>query len=197
MRESSTIDTRSLTAADVLLDRWSRLKRHERGREFKALPQEEVDDFFLALPSASQAKLLLALAPGERRLFLRLLAPDDAADLIQEAPKSARAELLALMDEATRTETNALLAYREDVAGGLMNPRFARLRPDASIEEAITYLRQQLDHVETIYYAYALDDQQRLVGVVSLKDLVAAAPPKKVSDVMRTDVHKVRENADQ
>src|SRR5271170_4052190 len=193
----STIDSHSLTAADKLLERWSRLKRDERVREFKALPQEEVDEFFLVLPSASQAKLLLALAPGERRLFLRLLAPDDAADLIQEAPKSARAELLALMDEATRTETNALLAYREDVAGGLMNPRFARLRPDASIEEAITYLRQQLDHVETIYYAYALNEEQKLVGVVSLRELVAAPPSKKVRDVMRTELYTVRENANQ
>src|SRR5271163_2047052 len=106
MRESSTIDTHSLTAADELLDRWSRLRHDERVAAFKALPHEQMDSFFLAIPSRSQAKLLLALA-GERRLFLRLLAPDDAADLIQEAPKNARADLLALMDEATRTETNA------------------------------------------------------------------------------------------
>ncbi len=197
MKDSSTIDTHSLTAADELLDSWSRLRRAERVEAFKALPQEQMDTFFLALPAKSQAKLLLTLASGQRRLFLRLLAPDDAADLIQEAPTSARAELLELMDEATRSETNALLAYREDVAGGLMSPRFARLRPDASIEEAITYLRQQLDKVETIYYAYALDEQQRLLGVVSLKDLVAAPPSKKVSDVMRAEVHKVRGNTDQ
>ncbi len=197
MKYSSTIDAHSLTAADELLDKWSRLRRRERVAAFKALPQEQMDEFFLALPATSQARLLLALPAGERRLFLRLLAPDDAADLIQEVPHSIQAELLALMDEATRSEANALLAYREDVAGGLMSPRFARLRPDASIEEAITYLRQQLNHVETIYYAYALDEQQRLVGVVSLKDLVAAAPTKKVRDVMRSEIHKVGENADQ
>ncbi len=197
MKYSSTIDAHSLTAADELLDKWSRLRRRERVAAFKALPQEQMDEFFLALPATSQARLLLALPAGARRLFLRLLAPDDAADLIQEVPRSIQAELLALMDEATRSEANALLAYREDVAGGLMSPRFARLRPDASIEEAITYLRQQLNNVETIYYAYALDEQQRLVGVVSLKDLVAAAPAKKVRDVMRTEVHKVGENADQ
>jgi magnesium transporter len=191
------MDTHSITAADELLDRWSRLRRADRVAAFKALPQEEMDGFFLALPAQSQANLLLALAPKERRLFLRLLAPDDAADLIQEAPRDEKDGLLALMDDTTRSETNALLAYREDVAGGLMSPRFARLRPEASIEEAITYLRQQLDHVETIYYAYALDEQQRLVGVVSLKDLVAAPPFKKVSDVMNRTVHAVGENADQ
>ena len=186
----------SLTVADELLDRWSRLRRSERVAEFKRLGHEQMDTFFLELPSKGQAELLLALAPGERRLFMRLLAPDDAADLIQEAPRGERSELMALMDDATRTECNALLAYREDVAGGLMSPRFARLRPEASIEEAITYLRQQLPHVETIYYAYALDEEQRLLGVVSLKDLIAAPPERKVSDVMRPKLYKVREETD-
>ncbi len=186
----------SLTVADELLDRWSRLRRSERVAEFKRLGHEQMDTFFLELPSRGQAELLLALAPGERRLFMRLLAPDDAADLIQEAPRGERSELMALMDDATRTECNALLAYREDVAGGLMSPRFARLRPEASIEEAITYLRQQLPHVETIYYAYALDEEQRLLGVVSLKDLIAAPPERKVSDVMRPKLYKVREETD-
>ncbi len=186
----------SLTVADELLDRWSRLRRSERVAEFKRLGHEQMDTFFLELPSKGQAELLLALAPGERRLFMRLLAPDDAADLIQEAPRGERSELMGLMDDATRTECNALLAYREDVAGGLMSPRFARLRPEASIEEAITYLRQQLPHVETIYYAYALDEEQRLLGVVSLKDLIAASPERKVSDVMRPKLYKVREETD-
>jgi magnesium transporter len=185
-----------LTVADELLDRWSRLRRSERVAEFKRLGHEQMDTFFLELPSKGQAELLLALAPGERRLFMRLLAPDDAADLIQEAPRGERSELMGLMDDATRTECNALLAYREDVAGGLMSPRFARLRPEASIEEAITYLRQQLPHVETIYYAYALDEEQRLLGVVSLKDLIAASPERKVSDVMRPKLYKVREETD-
>ena len=65
-----------------------------------------------------------------------MLAPDDAADLIQESPKRDREYLLELLDDTTRQDTRALLAYREDVAGGLMNPRFARLRPNASIDEA-------------------------------------------------------------
>jgi magnesium transporter len=196
MTNMATIDTHSITEADELLDKWSRLRRSERVAEFRRLPHDQVDTFFLALPTKAQAELLMALEPGERRLFLRLLAPDDAADLIQWEPRSQRGDLLELMDEATRTETKALLAYREDVAGGLMSPRFARLRPESSIEEAITYLRQQLPNVETIYYAYALDDEQHLVGVVSLKELIAAPPSKTVRDVMRTKLHKVRENTD-
>ncbi len=97
----------------------------------------------------------------------------------------------------TRQDARALLAYRTDAAGGLMSPRFARLRPEASIDEAITYLRQQVGQVETIYSAYVLDDEQRLLGVLSLRDLVVADPAKTVRDVMTTDVHKVGEDTDQ
>ena len=187
----------TVTEADELLDQWPFLRKNERVSRFEGLPREQMDNFFLDLDSKSQSELVLALPEGERRLYIRLLAPDDAADLIQESPETNREYLLGLMDDTTRQEARALLAYREDVAGGLMNPRFARLRPNATIDEAITYLRQQLSHVETIYDAYALDEGQRLLGAVSLKDLVAADPTKKVEDLMNTKVLKVLEATDQ
>src|SRR4029077_1423158 len=108
---------------------------------------------------------------GERRGWMRLLAPDDAADLIPQKPERARGMFLDLLDNATRSEVTALLAYKEDAAGGLMSPRFARLRPDITADEAIGYLRRQAGQLETIYYAYALDSEQRLLGVVSFRDL--------------------------
>jgi len=156
-----------------------------------------MDDFFLSLDAKGQSELVFALPEGERRLFVRLLAPDDAADLIQESPQREHDYLMGLMDDKTRQETRALLDYREDVAGGLMNPRFARLRPEETVDQAITYLRQQLSQVEMIYYAYVLDDSQRLLGVVSLKDLVRADRNKAVVDVMTTRVHKVSDVTDQ
>jgi magnesium transporter len=188
----------SLNEADELLDQWPFLRKSERVNRFQGLPREQMDNFFLGgLDARSQSELVLALPEGERRLYIRLLAPDDAADLIQESPERDRPYLLELLDDMTRQDARALLAYREDVAGGLMNPRFARLRPNVSIDEAITYLRQQLTYVETIYYAYALDEEQQLLGVVSLKDLVAADPTKTVEDVMNTKVFKVSEATDQ
>ena len=78
----------------------------------------------------------------------------------------------------------ALLAYQEDDAGGLMSPRFARLRPDMSVDEALGYLRNRT-HVETIYYAYVLDADQHLQGVVSFRDLFDSDRTKTVKDVMR------------
>jgi len=189
--------THSLNAADELLDLWPTLRRSQQVDLFEALPRDLMDNFFLALDARAQARLLLAIPEGERRLYIRLLAPDDAADLIQESPKSQREYLLSLLDEKTVQEVRALLAFREDIAGGLMNPRFARLRPGASIDEAISYLRQQLAHVETIYYAYVLDENQTLLGVVALKDLVAADPDKKVRDVMNTKIYTVTPITDQ
>jgi len=79
----------------------------------------------------------------------------------------------------------------------LMNPRFARLRPDMTADEAISYLRRQAGQVETIYYAYALDDSQRLLGVVSFRDLFAADRSKTVRDVMRVNFVSASEQMDQ
>lgn len=186
----------SLSAADELLDVWPTLRRSRRVDRFEALPRDQMDNFFLALDARSQCSLLLSLPEGERRLYMRLLAPDDAADVIQES-KEKRQYLLDLLDDKTMNEVKALLAFREDSAGGLMNPRFARLRPDASIDEAISYLRQQLGHVETIHYAYVLDENQTLLGVVALKDLVSADPTKTVKDVMTTKIYSVTPNTDQ
>jgi magnesium transporter len=124
---------------------------------------------------------------------MRLLPPDDAADVVQESPEEERDALLALLDDTTRREVTALLAYAEDDAGGLMNPRFVRVRPDMSVDEAIAYLRKQARErrLERSYYAYVLDASQRLLGIVSFRILLAAQGDQKVRDIMRTDVTTV------
>ena len=105
--------------------------------------------------------------------------------------------MLALLDEPTRKEVNALLAFREDEAGGRMNPRFARIRPDVPVDEAIAYLRRQAAYLRTVDYAYVLDQEQHLLGVVSLRQLFLADPKKLVREIMRTDVISVYEDMDQ
>jgi magnesium transporter len=96
--------------------------RNERVESFKLVPHATADDFFLSLSAQEQMDLILALAPGERRTWMRLLAPDDAVDVVQSAPPESREALLAELDESTRREALALLAYEEDDAGGLMTP---------------------------------------------------------------------------
>ena len=188
---------RSVLAAE-LQEAWPVLSAEERLEGLRVLPHAEAEDFLLALHARDQAEIILQMSPGDRRSWMRLLPPDDAADVIQESPEEEREGLLAVLDEPTRKEVAALLAYKEDEAGGLMNPRYARLRPDMSVDEAITYLRRQArERLETIYYVYVLDTEQRLIGVITFRELFAAAPDKTVRDIMHTDVVTAHESMDQ
>jgi Mg/Co/Ni transporter MgtE len=140
------------------------------------------------MPVRDSTELLISLPEEGRRAWLRALAPDDAADLIQSAPAEERSSLLEALDPWLRADVAALLAYKEDEAGGVMSPRFARLRPEMSIDEAIAYLRRQVGQVETIYYAYVLDAEQRLVGTVSFRELLLAGHDQSVRTIMRTNL---------
>jgi len=186
-----------LTAAD-LREIWPILSQDERVQGFRVLPREEAENLLFGLTDSDLTKLVLALKPGDRRYWIRLLPPDDIADLIQGAPDDEREGLLGLLDERTRHEVNALLAYSEDEAGGLMNPRYARVRPDMTIDEAVSYLRKLArQSLGTFSYAYVLDEQQRLLGVISLRELFASNGDRSVRDAMETDVVTLQDNVDQ
>ena len=183
---------------DELWDGWPILSDSERVEGLTLLSRDEGEDSFLRLDAPEQAHILLNLPRSQQRGWMRLLPPDDAADLIQAADEEERERLLGLLDEPTRREVTALMAYADDKAGGLMSPRFARVRPDMTVDQAITYVRKQArEHLETIYYVYVLDREQRLLGVVSLRQLIGAPPDKKVSDIMTLDAVTVEEHMDQ
>ncbi len=144
-----------------LYDAWPVLSRAERAEGFEFLQRDDAESFFLQLNVRDRANLVLGLPAGERRLWMRLLAPNDAADLIQETPAVQRAELLALLDDATQREVKGLLDYAEDDAGGLMNTRYSRLRPDMTVGEAISYLRRDAQTRQKMtYYAYVVDHEE-------------------------------------
>ena len=185
-------------AADDLRETWRLLAPDDRVEAFLDLPRSEAEDFFLDLSARDQYEMVMAIPAEQRRSWMRLLPPDDAADLIQEAHEQEREGLLTVLDDQTRREVHALLAYAEDDAGGLMNPRFARVRADVGVDEAISYLRKQArEHLENVYYVYVNDADQRLVGVVSLRELFAAASDRTVRDVMATNLITARPDMDQ
>jgi magnesium transporter len=155
-------------------------------------------DVFLTAAPADQLSMLFAMPAVQRLASMRLLPLDDAADLVQAAPADQREGLLALLDDAARSEVTALMAYSEDVAGGLMNPRFLRLRPEFTVDEAIRYLRKQAPDVGLpISYGYVLDPEQRLLGVVPPLELLASPAEQTVRDVMKTDPVAVTDDTDQ
>jgi magnesium transporter len=184
--------------AEELREIWSLANPDEKVEGFRALSFIEAEALFLSLDTRAQGELLIALPHNERQMWLRQLPPDDAADVCQTADLDTREALLRLLDEPTRKEVSALLAYAEDEAGGLMSPRYVRLRPDMSVDEAIKYLRRAArERAETIYYIYVLDSEQRLIGVVSFRELFGAPPERTVRDVMRANVLSVRDDLDQ
>jgi magnesium transporter len=142
--------------------------------------------------------MLLQNPPSERLAWMRLLPLDDAADLVQAAPQRERKALLELLDDSARREVTALMAYSEDVAGGLMNPRFMRLRPELTVDEAISYLRKQRPEVGVpINYAYVVDPEQKLLGSVSLLELFSSPGERRVHEVMKENPITVSEETDQ
>jgi magnesium transporter len=190
---------KALTYLDVA-EVWPGLAAADRARRLKQLPPDAAHEFFFDLSAADQVEILLMLPPAERRLWIRLLAPDDVADIVQAAPADQRAGLLGLLDEPTRAEVTALLAYAEDEAGGLMNPRYIRVRPDMAAAEAWSYFRRQAQERsgrDTPAFAYVLDADTRLLGQVSLTDLIAADQATSVARLMQTDIITISEAADQ
>jgi magnesium transporter len=184
----------SITETEVR-DTWPLLQRADRALAFRLLSREHAGDFFLSLNAADQAELLSTMAPAEKRTWIRVLPPDDAADVMRAASESERADLLALLDEATRLEVSALLAHAEDSAGGLMDPRYSRLRADMSVDEAVRYLRKQLiERRHSLPYAYVLDADQRLRGVVPFWQLLVENGTAQVRDIMKKDVVSIRED---
>lgn len=196
----SEIENLPTTADEVTLaeDSWSQLSKEKRRDLFNSMSRTDAEELFLNLGSGDQFELIKDLSNLEIRSWLRLLAPDDAADLIQEVELDKREEFLTLLDPQTKREVTVLLAYAEDRAGGLMNSRFIRLRPNMNVDEAISYIRiQAKTQVETVYYSYVLDPEQRLMGVVSFRELFAAAPTKKVTEIMHTDIVQIPVELDQ
>jgi magnesium transporter len=193
----TTHDATLINHKEDLLQQWSELDTAERLQAFQSLPHNEADRFFLALSTWDQAALVEAMPEEERRLWLRHMPPDDAADVIQASRPELRESFLDQIDETTRKEVRALMAYKQDVAGGRMSPRFARVRPEMTVDEAIAYLRLQAGHVETIHYAYVVDEDGKLRGVLSFRKLFAADRHTPVSSIMRTHFVCVTDSTDQ
>jgi magnesium transporter len=198
--DTVTFESYQRNIVDETLEQWPTLTPEERRSLFLNLQREDEDELFLRLSAHDQSEILSNATLSQRKIWIRLLAPDDAVDVIQERPNEERDSYLELLDPQTRIEVRALLAYREDQAGGLMSPRFARVRPEMSVEEALRYLRVQTRaDLETIYYGYALDHGQRLLGVVSLRQLFASPAHMRVDELMvkHPDLITLKDNEDQ
>jgi len=196
--QKSLSDSIDINSPDYLQTHWDQISQTDRKEAFFHLTRTDAEELFLSLKAQDQLPLIRDLQPLEKRSWVRLLAPDDAADLIQEEDPEYREDWLSLLDPQTKREVTVLLAYAEDNAGGIMSSRFIRLRPQMTVDEAISYIRLQAKtQVETIYYAYVINANQKLLGVVSFRELFASAPQKKVDEIMLLDIIKIPVDLDQ
>jgi magnesium transporter len=198
--ESEVTDATTIPESplDHIIRLWPAMSLDEKRESFSTLSRGEAEELFLTISALDQSELLLEVSPSERRSWVRLLPPDDVADLIQELNPSYRDSILNLLDNKIKREVSALLAFAEDVAGGLMNSQFIRLRHDMTVDEAISYLRRQArTSVEVIYYMYVLDSQNILVGTISFRELFMSQGQKHIRDIMKTDLITIPLGLDQ
>ena len=161
------------------------------------LPVERVAELVGYLELSLVEETLGALEPGRAALVLRDMSPDERADAVARLERETAEAFLARLSRSDREETRRLLAYPENSAGGLMTPDFVSLSPDATSAEALDRVRRGASEAETIYSLYAVDEHGRLVGVLSLRELLAAPVGAPVREVMRDDFVSARVETDQ
>jgi Mg/Co/Ni transporter MgtE len=123
--------------------------------------------------------------------ILEEMPPDEAADVLGDLPEDKAQELLGLMDKEEADELQELMEHEDDTAGGLMNHEFIAITADTTVNDAFEAIKRQAEDVETIYYAYVLDVEERLVGVVSLRELLIGNPGQPVSEIMSENLKTV------
>jgi magnesium transporter len=176
-----------------------------RDQELAALVRQLSDDTVAVLVAElappEGASLLLRLSRARAADVLEEMAPDDAADVmhaVEAVNKQAAADLLTEMQPSEAAEVRELLAYPPHAAGGLMTTRVATVPPDLTDEQALAAVRRaEQARTETVYYLYVTDAERKLLGLLSLRELVLAPRGTLVGDVMRRSFAAIRPETDQ
>ena len=172
------------------------LAPRDRAGVLAALDDEAAADAIEEMEPDTQVEVLEGLAPERAADILEEMSPDDAADLVADLSDETRQELLALMERDEAEELGGLLAYPEDTAGGTMTTEFVAVEAHLTAAQTIERLRELEPDAETIYYVYVVDAEGRLVGVLSLRDLIVAPPSTPIGEVMFADPVAVDAMAD-
>jgi magnesium transporter len=173
------------------------LEPFELARLAELLGDETYGEFLAELDPSDAASLLERLSSQEAADVLEAMAPDDAADVFARLDPDEARQILVEMEPLEAQELQELLSYPPETAGGRMTPSYVALLPDVRVDQAIAALRKVAAEVETIYYAYVVDEANHLLGVVSMRDLVLSPPYRTVGEIMTRNIVKVRATADQ
>ncbi|MBI9104044.1 MAG: magnesium transporter [Spirochaetales bacterium] len=201
--EWETLDSGELKAllADIpladLLEDWDSFSDEEAIRIFIHLDPETKVDVINELSNTKQETLLTLLSERHLKQLMAEMEPDDVTDFLQEMSPEIRKSVWDNLSDELRTETLFLLRFDEDDAAGLMTPRYLAIRGNVSVHQALQFVRRNAEKVEAFYSVYVVDELQRLLGVISLQELLGAGDDTIVKDIMDTQFASVREDTDQ
>src|SRR5204862_455218 len=163
----------------------------ERIAVFQQLDLETAAEALQEVEPEMQAAIVSDLPEERAADILEEMDPDEAADLLQDLPEERREELVDLMQKEEAQDVEELLTYPEDSAGGIMTSDFLALPAEITAAQAIDLLREKKPDPALTYYLYVVDPQEKLEGVLSLRDLVVAPPETKVTAIMDPNILKV------
>lgn len=156
--------------------------------------QAEVFSFF---PFDKQVAMVSGIGRERMSKLLEAMHHDDRVDLLKRLGTEVVESLMPLVTKAERQDIRTLLSFPEGSAGSVMTTEYASLPINIAAGDAIASLRQQAPSRETIYSIYVLDENHRLLGFLSLRDLILAKPTTQVADIMQREVISVRVDQDQ
>ncbi len=173
------------------------LPQKELIKIFRLLNKDIAADVFSYMDTDKEAMIIASLTEKEAVDIINDMAADDATDLMDEIPANVVHRLLKKVDPETRRDINQLLKYPDNSAGSIMTVEFVDFKEDLTIRDAVKKIRQEYDDKETINICYVIDNKRKLIGKVTLKDLVVNNEEKIIRDIMDDDIHPVNTLMDQ
>ena len=173
----------------------AQLSPAEAARVLRLVPDKRQAQVFGYLEAPTQLALARALDRREMGRIFAAMHPDERADLFKQLPEAEREALLPGLAHAQREDLRRLAAYPEGKVGAVMTSDYVTLPPEITAREAIEVLRHEAPSRESIYDAYVVDAERRLVGIVSLRDLMLVDPRVLIAEVMLPDVVRVQADA--
>lgn len=187
------IDLYPADLADIL----HHLDDEHRDYIFSKLDAETASEVIAELDKVSRDDILEELDEERLSEIVDEMDSDDATDLVSDLPAEIADKILDRIDIQDSDEVKELLSHEEDTAGGIMAKEFVAVNQDSTVDEAIQEIRRKSEEVEDVYNVYAVDKIRKLVGIVSLKDLILSKPDTRISQIMDRDVISVPTRLDQ
>ena len=163
-------------------------KEEQRLLFFRLLPKELAAEAFVEVDGEVQEDLIRAFSGSEISAVMDELYVDDAVDMIEEMPANVVRRILKYTDPAMRQTINDILKYPSDSAGSLMTTEYVDLKEHMTVAQAFDHIRKIGVDKETIYTCYVMGKDRKLIGIVTVKDLLLSDKNAVLTDIMDTNV---------